>query len=115
MAKADERAVSVGSYCKKRIRFIGCVQRARVYCVFSTKLARIVQEQGRPQLQAFGATGGWGTPENPRCEGFTPEEFQALDFSQIDFSEFFGDLATPPPEAVQGEMQERIDAFYDRL
>ena len=114
-ARVDERAVSVGSYCKKSIRFVGCIQRANVYCVFSSKLGRIIQEQGRPQLQAFGVAGGWGTAENPRCEGFTPEEFQALDFSQIDFSEFFGDLATPPPAAVQSEMQEKIDAFYDRL
>lgn len=114
-ARVAERAVYVGSYCKKRIRFVGCVQRARVYCVFSTKLGRIVQEQGRPQLQAFGSTGGWGTPQDPRCEGFTPEQFQSLDFSQIDFTEFFGDLATPPPEAVQSEMREKIDAFFDRL
>jgi conjugal transfer mating pair stabilization protein TraN len=114
-ARVDERVVSVGSYCKKRLRFIGCIQRAEVYCVFTSKLGRIIQEQGRPQLTAFGLDGGWGTAENPRCEGFAPEAFQALDFSQIDFSEFFGDLATPPPEAVQTEMQEKIDAFYDRL
>jgi conjugal transfer mating pair stabilization protein TraN len=114
-ARVDERTVAVGSYCKKRIRFIGCLQRARVYCVFPSKLARMIHEQGRPQLEAFGAGGGWGTAQDPNCVGFTPEEFQALDFGEIDFGEFFGDIATPSADAIQDDMQRKIDAFYDGL
>jgi hypothetical protein len=34
----------------------------------------------------------WGTPKNPNCKGFTPVEFQVLDFSKIDLKDFFGDL-----------------------
>jgi conjugal transfer mating pair stabilization protein TraN len=61
---------------------------AKGYCCFDSMMARIIQEQGRPQLTAFGPTGSWGTPDQPNCRGFTPEEFEAIDFAGIDFSEY---------------------------
>jgi len=64
----------VGEYCAEEW-FDVCVQRKKTYCCFS--------EQGRPQLGI-----GWGTPEAPNCRGFTAQEFQKLDFSRIDFSEW---------------------------
>ncbi|ENU5879869.1 MULTISPECIES: hypothetical protein [Campylobacter] len=44
-------------------------------------------EQGRPQIKR-----GWGSPKSPDYRGFTPEEFQKLDFSKIDLSEFIADI-----------------------
>nr|HEC1719610.1 mating pair stabilization protein [Campylobacter jejuni] len=35
---------------------------------------------------------GWGSPKSPDYRGFTPEEFQKLDFSKIDLSEFIADI-----------------------
>ena len=55
-------------------------------------MARIIQEQGRPQLTTFGPTGSWGTPDNPDCRGFTPEEFESIDFAKIDFSEYIASV-----------------------
>lgn len=66
----------------------------RTSCCFSSKLGRIFHEQGRPQLSAFGLDGGWGSARQPNCRGFTPEEFQSLDFSSIDLSEYEADLST---------------------
>jgi conjugal transfer mating pair stabilization protein TraN len=77
----------LGDYCEKHW-FYGCVQMAKGYCCFDSMMARIIQEQGRPQLTAFGPTGSWGTPDQPNCRGFTPEEFEAIDFAGIDFSEY---------------------------
>lgn len=110
-AKISERAVYVGEYCQKEIDYIGCVQKAKTYCLFSSKLARIIQEQGRPQLERFGADGGWGTAEDSNCGGFTPEEFHALDFSQIDFSEFLGDIETKDQSSIEADMKKAIDEF----
>ncbi len=70
-------------------------------------MARIVAEQGRPQLKAFGPSGGWGTAEDPNCRGFTPEEFQQLDFSKIDLTEYFGDIMDGMNQNVQ-DAQQRI-------
>ena len=84
--KEKGNCVFVGDYCAEwwpfKLKWI-CVQRKETYCCFSSPLARIIHEQGRPQLGI-----GWGTPENPNCRGFTAEEFQKLDFSKIDFSEW---------------------------
>lgn len=91
--------ISLGTYCAERWAFVGCVQRARGYCCFNSKLARIIQEQGRPQLPAMG---GFGSARTPNCTGFTPEEFQALDFSKIDMSEYESDIQTQA-EAVMGQ------------
>ena len=46
----------IGDYCKQEWWLIGCVQRANVFCCFNSMLARIIHEQGRPQLQSFN---GW--------------------------------------------------------
>jgi len=72
----------VGSYCAEEWLDV-CVQRKKTFCCFSSPLARIIHEQGRPQLGI-----GWGTPTSPNCRGFTAQEFQKLDFSKMDFSEW---------------------------
>jgi conjugal transfer mating pair stabilization protein TraN len=81
----------IGDYCEKHW-FFGCVQEANGYCCFNSMMARIIQEQGRPQLTTFGSTGDWGPPDNPNCRGFTPEEFEAIDFAKIDFSEYISSV-----------------------
>ena len=95
----------VGDYCQKRYRFIGCVQKAKGYCCFNTKMARIIHEQGRQQLNAFQPNGDWGLPASPNCRGFTPDEFQALDFSRIDLSEYFSDIQKDLTNKIQGAQQ----------
>ncbi len=92
----------VGDYCEKKWVAVGCVQKAKSYCCFNTKMARIIHEQGRPQLVSFGADGGWGTPGAPECRGFTPDEFQSLDFSRIDLSEYFEDIQKDLGTKIQG-------------
>ena len=77
----------VGTYCSKYLK-LGfakiCIQKSKSHCCFSSKIARAIQEQGRPQLSI-----DWGSGNSPQCRGFTPEEFQKLDFSKIDLSNEF--------------------------
>nr|HPN10303.1 conjugal transfer protein TraN [Syntrophales bacterium] len=54
-----------------------------VYCCFNSILARLVHEQGRPQVSR-----GWGSSEQPDCTGFSIGEFAALDFSQMNLGEY---------------------------
>lgn len=108
----------LGTVCEKEIELMGCVQKAKRYCCFNSKMARIVQEQGRPQLKSFGPDGGWGTPENPNCRGFTPVEFQQLDFARIDLSEYFGDIEEDLNEKIQAAqqtVQEKIGQHYEQI
>ena len=98
----------VGDYCYKKY-FFGCVQKAKSYCCFNSKMARIIQEQGRPQLTTFQPNGDWGAGSTPNCRGFTPDEFQALDFSRIDLSEYFADIQKDLTSKIQNSQQKITD------
>ena len=107
----------VGDYCYKKY-FFGCVQKAKGYCCFNSKMARIIQEQGRPQLTTFQPNGDWGAGNSPNCRGFTPDEFQALDFSKIDLSEYFADIQkdlTSKIESSQQKITDNINKKYQAV
>ncbi|WP_447725635.1 conjugal transfer protein TraN [Sphingomonas koreensis] len=109
MLRSSGMCHEVGSYCTAS--FLGiCLQKARGHCCFNTKLGRILQEQGRPQLKSFNGN-RWGMPRKPMCRGFTPEEFQALDFSKIDLSEYYADIEVRARTDIQIDMKDRIDAY----
>jgi len=114
-AKRAKRAHYIGNYCKKKVKFIGCIQKAEVYCLFNSQLARIIHEQGRPQLQAFAPKGKWGDAESPNCRGFRPEEFQMLDFAKMDLSEYFGEIQMQASQKLQQEMTEGVNDFYQGI
>lgn len=84
MARQESKSTHyVGTYCSQK-SFLGvCLEKAMRYCSFEGTLARIVQETGRPQI---GKT--WGTPKEADCSGFTPEEFERIDLTDADFSDF---------------------------
>jgi conjugal transfer mating pair stabilization protein TraN len=109
MLRGSGMCHEVGSYCSSS--FLGiCLQKSRGNCCFNTRLGRIIQEQGRPQLKAFSGT-MWGTPKQPMCRGFTPEEFQALDFSKMDLSEYYAEIESRAQSEIQIDMKERVDAY----
>jgi conjugal transfer mating pair stabilization protein TraN len=108
----------VGTTCERKWPLVGCVQKAKRFCCFNSKLARIIQEQGRPQLASFGPTGGWGTPKEPNCRGFTPEEFQMLDFARIDLAAYYGDIQRDLTQRVQEaqiDVQKRVQQHYEAI
>lgn len=111
--KEKELCHYVGQYCSKRLPLIGCVQNKQTYCCFHSKLGRIINEQGRSQLQNFGSDGDWGSPKNPNCRGFTTDEFQMLNFSLIDLSEWYSDITTRSVQEVQNSMQQKMERFYE--
>jgi len=83
-----ETCHKVGTYCSKKIKYVNiCIERKTSYCCFNSKLARIINEQGRSQV---GKT--WGSSKRPSCKGFTPSEFVGLDFSSIDLSEYIAEI-----------------------
>ena len=104
----------VGNFCSKKIRlgFIKiCIQKSDGYCTFNSSLAKIIQVQGREQLGI-----SWGSPENPQCRGFTPEEFQKIDFSKIDLTEFVKDIQSSIQTSVIQNLgtyvKDKVENFY---
>lgn len=101
----------VGSYCSDKVLGV-CVTSKDAYCCFGSKLSRILQEQGRQQIGK-----AWGKPKDETCKGFSIEEFQRLDLSQMDFSEVYAefmDAAKLPSEvSVMADIQTKIQGYYD--
>src|SRR5690606_1754774 len=85
----------VGSYCANKTLF-GCIERRKAYCAFSSPLARILNEQARPQLGR-----SWGTPKAPDCSGITLEQLERLDWNQMDLQEWLDilDVTGHSPDA----------------
>lgn len=112
MLRGSGMCHEVGTYCSSKILGI-CVQKSRSQCCFNTMLGRIIQEQGRPQLKSF--ADGWGPVKTPNCRGFTPEEFQALDFSKMDLSEYYSEVQARAQADIQIDMKDRIDAYMQAI
>ena len=103
----------LGRYCSKRTFFGVCIRRSRAWCVFGSKLGRILQQQGRRQLGI-----GWGS-----CRGLTIAEVESVDFARVDLSEFTQDLmdgsrepsvSLPDSGDTGTAMRTRIRDFYRR-
>lgn len=87
LKRSQKKCVQIGTFCAKKL--LGeCLEKKTAFCCFGTKLARLIQEAGHQQLGL-----SWGTPEHPNCQGFSPEQLSQMDFSRVDFSELFQDIA----------------------
>jgi conjugal transfer mating pair stabilization protein TraN len=100
----------VGTYCSDKVLGV-CTSKRKSYCCFESKLSRILQEQGRAQLNK-----PWGKPKDADCKGFLIEEFQKLDLSKMDFTEVYSEFidAAKVPDEIQTsiEIQDKIDEYY---
>ena len=112
VAMKDKRTHFIGQYCL--VKWLAwCAQKAQMHCIFNSTLSRIIHEQGRPQLKRFGPDGGWGTPEQPNCEGFMVDEFQMLDFSRIDLSEFIALIQDRVIANLSNAVADKSNTFYE--
>ncbi len=77
-ARDKNLATFVGRYCAKKVLRV-CLVYHQTWCVFESKLTRIIQEQGRRNQLHI----SFGDGENPNCTGLTPEQLQQINFDQI--------------------------------
>lgn len=105
LGKAKEKllTVYVGTYCSKKVLGV-CLQKKKAYCQFDSKLAQIVQAQGRKGQLGI----GFGSGKHPDCRGITVEELQSLRFDRMDFSNFYSDLNAGTTIPSDSELAERV-------
>lgn len=107
-AKEKKLTVSIGEFCSKKVLGV-CVEKKRSYCQFDSKLAQIVQQQGRAWQLGI----GFGKAKSPDCRGITVEELQRVNFDKLDFSNFFDDLMNnqkvPTNDALLNKVKEQIN------
>lgn len=88
------------SFCAdKDCGIFGCVCRKyrTEQCCYNSRLAKIINEQGKSQLGIMG--------EYDDCSGFTVEQLEALDWSRIDLTEFIAELMEEATGNIPSEAQ----------
>lgn len=108
-AKLEHRAVYLGHY---KPRLISTTRYG--YCVFPTRLAGIIQIQGRSsQLNV-----GFGNAKHPDCRGITPEELECIDFKRLDIHELVDDFVSkkviPDAKDVSPNNESHAKALDDK-
>lgn len=90
-AKEEGRAVFLGEYDDGLFDS----EKHFVYCIFPSKLAGIIQIEGRGQQLHI----PFGEAKVPNCRGITPEELERIDFGALNMSPIEKELTarlTPP-------------------
>lgn len=109
MKRGQNLCVHIETYCSKKVLKV-CVEKKERHCCFNSKLAKIINRQGRAQI---------GMPMNG-CGGFNQAQLQALDFSRIDLSEFIADIvptdvpASTMSNRVQQTVNQKVQSYYDQ-
>lgn len=114
-ARESNLVVATGKYCAKRKKWPGgsvCTDEHETFCVFQSKLARMVQEQGRRNQLGI----GFGKGKHSNCTGLTPEQLSLIDFRAIDFTEFYDEIKNkqknPDMEKTANGISQRVQDFY---
>ncbi len=105
--RAAELCHYVGGWKKKKWKVFN--KKYESYCCFKSKMARIIQEQGRAQLGI-----SWGSNKNPDCRALTLDELERIDFTKINFSELFRDFegkAKASIDAKKSDMKDKAENF----
>lgn len=111
IAKSRGLCTYIGEECTSKLSGFGCVETQEVYVCYNSKLARILNEQGRRQLGK-----PIGTVDDINPKGFSYQELSLLDFQSIDFTEFINDIveniktsSTESIQNIEARAMERIE------
>lgn len=106
MKKGLNLCSHVESYCHTKVLGV-CVEKRERHCCFNSKLAKLINRQGRAQL---------GLAMNV-CDGFTQDQIQAIDFTKIDFSEFIADILPKDIDAndLVDKANQRVNQYQENI
>ena len=95
---AARRLAGAAHYLGMRCNyFLGiCVSVDEYWCAYASKFARVFQEEAHDQTGAQ-----LNYPSTPHCPPLSIEQLQALDISQMDLSEIYGDLLSQTDTLVE--------------
>jgi conjugal transfer mating pair stabilization protein TraN len=110
--RSEGECTMAGTYCAQS--FLGfCLQTDQTWCCFGSMLANIIQQQTRAnQGLPFS---GWGSATSPDCIGFTPQQFQSINFSNINLSAFYSSIEIPAASSVQNSAVNAINKFKSAM
>jgi conjugal transfer mating pair stabilization protein TraN len=110
--RSENECTMAGTYCAQS--FLGfCLQTDQTWCCFGSLLANIIQQQTRANQGL--PISGWGSATSPDCIGFTPQQFQSINFSQVNLSAFYNSIEIPAANGVQNEASNAVNKFQQSL
>lgn len=120
MRRGQNLCHEIGTYCSQELKLLVakiCIEHTKSYCCYNSRLARIINEQGRAQVGK-----SWGGAESPNCSGFTTTEFAAIDFSRVDLSEFTAEIMAnikmpdvgAMGQQIQSSVRQKVQNYYQR-
>ncbi|MHB1681115.1 MAG: conjugal transfer protein TraN [bacterium] len=110
--RAADNCTMVGTYCAES--FLGyCLQTDQTWCCFPSLLANIIQQQTRA-AQGLPIS-GWGSAQSPNCIGYTPQQFQAINFSKINLSAFYNSIMQQTSSEISGAATNAVNKFQQSL
>ncbi len=112
LALADMRERGLCHYIgpqKEKLLDLVKIGETHVFCCFDSKLARILQEQGRDQLAI-----SWEKPHHTNCRGFTLDEISQINFSTLDFGEIYSDVGTVDFSDKLSDFQKKFEKKLEK-
>jgi hypothetical protein len=111
----DGRAYYVGTYCAHYKKLTGCLEHKQSWCVFPSKLASIIQVQGR--LGQLGINFGWvGRRTNgANCRGITPEELARIPIQNLDLSSLTKEFESRAKPKNPTQMESRASKAIEQM
>lgn len=120
MRRGQHLCHEIGTYCSQELNLLlakVCIEHTQSHCCYNSRLARILNEQGRAQIGK-----SWGNPKSPDCSGFSQAEFAEIDFSKIDLSEFTAEImaniklpdVSAMGQQIQSSVQQKVQSYYQR-
>lgn len=99
-----KRCKPLGKYCAKRDKLTNtCWRYTYTYCCYPTVLAKTIRLAAEVQLGK-----GLGSSDNPQCGGLDISDIEALDFSIIDFKEFYNEEVQPMMKGYESQDGENL-------
>lgn len=116
-ARQKELAIYAGRYCHNRV--LGeCVSHHQVYCVFDSKIASIIQAQGRHDQLGIPFGHVQDDDNSVDCRGLTPDEITRLNFKAMNFSSLIdgikANVRQPNNEDIERAVQEKAQSLYEK-
>ena len=108
MKRGQSLCTHINTYCSRKT-LGACTEKKERHCCFNSMLAKLINRQGRAQL---------GLAMN-QCGGFTQVQLEALDFAQIDLSEFIASIAPKDLNAdglastVGATVDQKVTDYYE--
>ena len=93
--KKTGRAIEIGEYCNNKEPITKtCTSHHTAYCVFGSRIARIIQNDGRRKQLGigFGYVNDDAKSSYVDCRGITKDELAQMKFDQMDFSELYAEI-----------------------